>query len=450
MVETLAPTLVDVLHEASDEELASYVSSLDSRAVARAICELTDEDQTLLLTRLSPELAGEVLEDVPEVEAVEAVAALPADAAAAILEHLPSDEQADIVAALEEKEAAAILAAMAPEDAEELARLASYPSDSAGGLMVTELLAFRRSATVGQVLTRLRKDAERFRKLDVQYAYVVESGRRLVGVLRLRDLLLADDQARLESLMIANPVAVQATADVHELEQLFDEHAYLGVPVVEESGRLVGVVTRAAVDERTQSQAEQDYRRALGIVDEEIRAMPLLRRSRMRLAWLSVNVLLNVVAASVIAAYQGTLEQIIALAVFLPMISDMSGCSGNQAVAVSMRELSLGLIEPRELWRVWIKEASVGVINGLTLGALLGAVGWAYASNPWLGLVVGAALATNTVVSVLIGGSLPLLLKRRGVDPALASGPILTTVTDMCGFFLALSLATSLLPLLVN
>lgn len=437
--------LADLIHEGGDQEIAEYVAELEAKVAARAVCELSDEDQNELLSRLSPEQASELLDDVPEAEAVEAVAILEPETAAAILEQLPSDEQADIVSALDEENAAAILAAMDPEDAEEIARLAAYPSDSAGGLMSTELLAFRRHATVDQVLDRLRRDAERFRKLDVQYAYVVEQKRRLVGVLRLRDLLLADGAARLETLMIPDPLSVVDTADIQELDELFEDHNFLGVPVVSSEGRLLGIVTRVAVDEQTQSQAEQDYRRSMGIVQEEIRAMPTLRRSRMRLSWLSVNILLNVVAASVIAGFQSTLEQVIALAVFLPIISDMSGCSGNQAVAVSMRELSLGLIQPSEFFRVWRKEGIVGIINGLCLGTLIGVVGWIYAGNPWLGLVVGAALACNTLLAVLIGGTLPLLLKRRGVDPALASGPILTTVTDMCGFFVVLSLATLLL-----
>jgi magnesium transporter len=177
--------------------------------------------------------------------------------------------------------------------------------------------------------------------------------------------------------------------------------------------------------------------------------MPIVVRARRRLAWLSINIGLNVLAASVIAFYQETLAQVIALAVFLPIISDMSGCSGGQAVAVSMRELSLGLVRANELARVWLKEIAVGLINGLALGLLIASVAWLWKGNPYLGLVVGAAMALNTMIAVSIGGTLPLMIKRLGMDPALASGPILTTVTDMCGFFLILSLAAAMLPLLL-
>jgi len=163
-----------------------------------------------------------------------------------------------------------------------------------------------------------------------------------------------------------------------------------------------------------------------------------------------VNIVLNIIAATVIALYQGTLEQVIALAVFLPIISDMSGCSGNQAVAVTMRELTLNLIKPVDALWVWGKEVIVGIINGIVLGILIGAVAFFWKGNPWLGGVVGVALALNTVVAVSIGGVVPLLLKKFDMDPALASGPILTTVTDMCGFFLTLSFASAVLPYLVE
>lgn len=442
--------LIELIHQDDTARLAEYVDSLEPREAARAVCELSTEDEALLLSRLSPQQASELLDDVPDVEVIEAVAALEPETAAAIIEQMPSDDQADLVSALDDEDVEAILAEMTPGEARKLELLASYGSDTAGGLMQTEVLAFRENSTVNQILERLRTDAGRFRKLDIQYAYVVGRGLVLMGVLRLRDLLLADGSATAGELMIQNPLTLPVDTPIAELDEFFDEHSFLGVPVVDADEKLVGVVTRAAVDEQSQSNAERDYRRSMGVVQEEIRTMPTLKRSKLRLSWLSVNILLNVVAASVIAGFQSTLEQVIALAVFLPIISDMSGCSGNQAVAVSMRELSLGLITPAELWRVWRKEAAVGVLNGIALGSLLGAVGWWYAGNPWLGLVVATALGLNTLLAVLIGSSLPLILKRLNVDPALASGPILTTVTDMCGFFLVLGLATVMLNLLVR
>ena len=214
------------------------------------------------------------------------------------------------------------------------------------------------------------------------------------------------------------------------------------MPAVDDEGKLLGVVRRAAVEEAIARRTARQFRLVQGIIGgEEVRTLPVTVRSGRRLAWLSANIVLNVIAASVIVYFEETLAQLIALAAFLPIISDMSGCSGNQAVAVSMRELSLGLVRPREVLRVWGKEVSVGLINGAALGVLLGVVAWLWRGNATLGIVVGVALALNTLVAVSIGGSVPLILKGLGVDPALASGPILTTVTDICGFFFTLGLA---------
>ena len=197
------------------------------------------------------------------------------------------------------------------------------------------------------------------------------------------------------------------------------------------------------MDDALVERATDDHLKSQGIVGgEELRSMPLAERSGRRLSWLSVNIVLNMISVSVIAAFEETLAAVIALAVFLPIVSDMSGCSGNQAVAVSMRELTLGVVGTRDALRVWWQEAKVGVLNGLALGILLGVAAWAWKGNPVLGAVVAVALALNTVVAVSIGGTVPLLLKRLGADPAVASGPVLTTVTDMCGFFLVLGIAT--------
>jgi magnesium transporter len=205
------------------------------------------------------------------------------------------------------------------------------------------------------------------------------------------------------------------------------------------------------VEEALSKKKTKTFLRISGVIGgEEFRTMPLWSRSGRRLAWLSMNIILNIIAASVIAMHQETLAAAITLAVFLPMVSDMSGCSGNQAVAVSMRELSLGLVRPGELIWVLAKEARVGIINGLVLGVLLGTIAFAWKGNPWLGLVVGGALAANTLVSVTLGGMLPLVLKRFKMDPALVSSPLLTTVTDMCGFFFVLSFAAAIMPKLVG
>ena len=431
-------SIQELIQQAAPDDRVRFLSRLDPQIQQR------------LLEGMESESAAEFLHLLPDVQAVDLLEEITPGAAAHILEELPKDEQADLVGELDRETASAILSVMDDaESAEVVRKLAEYEDSEAGGIMVAEYLSFSKDDTVESVVQHLRQNAGDYADFDVQYTYVVGPRGKLVGVLRMRDLLLNDSDVRLEQLMIANPLSADHHSSIESLHEFFEEHAFVGVPVVDDEGRLVGVARRGDVEEAIGDRTASDYLKTQGILSEELRTMPVSVRARRRLSWLSINILLNIVAASVIAFYQETLTQVIALAVFLPIISDMSGCSGNQAVAVSMRELSLGLVDAKEVIRVWLKEISVGLINGIALGLLIAIVAILWKGNPWLGAVVGIAMCLNTMIAVSLGGTLPLVMRRLNLDPALASGPILTTVTDMCGFFLVLSLASLWLKWLV-
>jgi magnesium transporter len=424
-----------------------YLSTVKPADSIYDISHLTDDEQSRLLQSLTRDKAAGVIEKLPTAQVVQMLERLSVEDAAAILSEMPNNEQADVISRLDEIDASAVLKAMPEGEALETRRLMAYPPDSAGGLMITEYLAYYVRLTVDDVLDDLRKNAAKYRRYEVQYAYVVSSSGQLVGVLPLRDLLLSSPDDSVAQVMIVDPLKVRDNVTLEELERFFERHPLLGVPVVDEKGIVRGVVRNVDVEQAAEERSNRSFLQFMGIVGgEELRSMPLRIRSMRRLSWLSVNIVLNILAASVIAFHQDTLAAAIALAVFLPIISDMSGCSGNQAVAVSMRELTLGLIRPSEVWRVFGKEVTVGLINGVVLGILLGIVGWLWQGNYVLGAVVAAALAANTLIAVCFGGLIPLVLRGLGQDPALASGPILTTVTDMSGFFLVLTLARAVLP----
>lgn len=429
--------------------LEALLAELSPSEAVHALFRLDEEDRRGLLSVLSPSGAAELIEEIPDQQAADLVGQLPAAEAASILQELDSDDQADVIGDLATDEAEAILAEMPRKAAAEMRRLTGYDPRTAGGLMMTEVFVFREGASVGDVLDQFTSGETDFERYRGQHPYVVSRARRLVGVVSLRNLLTSRRGTPLSEIM-APPLSVPADTSLDELEDLFDRHPFLGVPVVDAHERLLGVVSRSAVAEAALERADSDQLKIQGVVGDELRSMPLMLRARRRLSWLSINIVLNVIAASVIALYEETLAAVIALAVFLPIVSDMSGCSGNQAVAVSLRELALGIAKPVDVVRVWVREVGVGITNGLALGLLLASVAWAWKGNPYLGLVVGGALATNTVIAVSIGGTVPLMLKRFGVDPAVASGPILTTVTDMVGFFLVLSFAAALMPLLAG
>ena len=445
----LQPRPLDELIETEDlSSIEAALEQLSPSESVRALLLLEPEQQVRMLELLKPQDAADIVEEVPDRQAAEIVDRLDAGAAASILVEMDTADSADIVQELGEEEAELILGQMKRRDAAGVRQLAQYPADSAGGLMSSEVFKFRKTTTVAEVLKRFTTEEDDFERYRGQHPYVVDARNKLVGVVSLRTLLTSRRAANLADVMSAvTAVTVEATLD--ELSDLFEEHPFLGIPVADEDGRLIGAVSRQAVSEANLQRAESDALKSQGIIGDELRSMPTAIRARRRLAWLSVNIVLNFIAASIIALYEETLAAVIALAVFLPIVSDMSGCTGNQAVAVSLRELALGIARPGDVVRVWFKEISVGLINGAALGVLLGAAAFLYKGNIWIGIVVGVALALNTLVAVTVGGLVPLILKRFNVDPAVASGPMLTTITDMCGFFLVLSLATAAMPLLL-
>jgi magnesium transporter len=429
------------------DQIEAVFASSPPVEIARMISSISKSDQIRLLEILGSEESANLISKISGLGAGNLVMQLPTPQAVSIVKEMSRDQQANLLRKIGEENAEAILDEIKPQKAKKIRTLMSYSENSAGALMITEYLSYRGDMLVKEVLDDLRAQGEAYSDYDIQYAYVVSDSGRLIGVLRLRDLLMAPRSKTIREIMIKEPLHVNVNMSLRELKDFFRQYSFLGVPVVNDDGELVGVVRSASVREAANRQNNQLFLKFAGIVGgEESRSMSLFKRSSRRLSWLSINIVLNIIAASVIAIYQDTLEKAIVLAVFLPIISDMSGCSGNQAVAVSIRELTLGLVRPRELVRVLAKESAIGLINGIALGILLGGAAILWKGNPYLGLVVGVSLAANTLVAVSFGGLVPLILRGMRTDPALASGPLLTTVTDMCGFFFVLSFASLMLP----
>ncbi|MBF0370061.1 MAG: magnesium transporter [Magnetococcales bacterium] len=450
--ETPTPLPEEVLRNAIVENdtqtVQETVNEMPVLDMVQGFRRLEEEEKESVFQLLEPDDAARLLRVIPDVEAAQVVASLSSENAVKILKEYPTHDQAEILQDLTQADSTRLLESMDQENADQLRLIQEYSPDSAGGMMNTETLTFRNGQTVGEVLKILVAEKEKHESEFKFYPYVIDDQRRLVGVLSILRLFGEPSSKTIDSL-VAGATHVSTDKSVDELAIIFDETGYFSLPVVDDDGILIGTVFQENISSRRREEAESDALKSQGVIEEELRTMPVFLRSRRRLAWLSANIVLNMIAASVISAYEQTLTAVIAIAVFLPMVSDMSGCSGNQAVAVSMRELALGIVRPADMFRVWIKEISVGLINGIALGILIALVAWVWKGNPYLGLVIGIALALNTMIAVSIGGTVPLLLKRLGVDPAVASGPLLTTVTDMAGFFIVLSLATIMMPWLV-
>ncbi len=429
------------IKQQNTEDLEDLCREANARELAFIMSHLNMDDRVALLNLLPSELGADILQDIPDAHTTDIISEMEVADAVAIFNEMESDEQVDLIIDLEDNEAEAILSELDEEDAAEVRRLVEYDPDSAGGLMVTEYISLPDDYTVQDAVVNVKANQDEYEDYQIKYLYVTDQHNTFLGIVEMYDLILAEPNRLLKELLShAKSFPVHVSLD--DLVGFFEAHDYRGVAVIDEKGKMLGVVLRQDALLANSEKLTKEHLESQGIVGgEELRTMPVWLRSKRRLSWLSVNIFLNIIAASVIAFHQDTLTSVIALAVFLPIISDMSGCSGNQAVAVSMRELSVGTVRPREVFTVLWQELSVGLINGLVLGLLIGIAAFLWKGNVFLGMVVGGALMLNTLVAVSLGGTLPLILKGFDIDPALASGPILTTITDMLGFFLTLTFA---------
>lgn len=429
---------------ADPSALAEHIvaDDLGPDAVRSLLGGLPNDSIALVVSAVASEVhAREVLVWLPREQAGPILAALEPARAASLLVGMPSDERADLLAAVDRGPRDVIQSHLPAEARSDAARLLNYEPDSAGGLMETEFVAYPERWTVREAIRDLRANQQRYAAIGVQYVYLLDSGSRLTGVAPIRDLMLSPEDRPLSSLVTRRPATVLDTASLHSVAEAFDEFPFLALPVVDAHGVMLGVVSRADAVEGEQEEAEDDYRVSQGIVGgEELRSMPVLTRMRRRGAWLGVNLVLCLGGAGVIALFQDTLAKAIVIAAVLPVVSATSGNAAMQAAAVTIRELTLGVIAPSAWRRVLIHELALAAGLAIPLGGAVAVLATLWGASGAVGAAAGGAMALNAGVAVGIGAVCPLLLRRFGVDPALASGPISTTLADMTGFALTLGL----------
>lgn len=438
---------LDALIQAGDGgAIAAFMRLLPPEDTAYTLSHLSDDSRTDLFKQLSeaaPELGADLLEHFVDEYAAEVINELEPGEAAALVDEMDSDEQADVLSELNEVDAEAILQEMDPEEADDARERMGYDEDVAGGLMITEYLVYNQGQTVGEVTRDLHEKAEEHIEFEVRYIYVVDDDFKLTGVVPMRSLVIAPGSRKVEAQQVRDPITVGVHTSLDDLHDLFDRIDYSAVPVVDDDGKLVGVIQRASVQEAIGDRESEQFLRFGGIIGgEELRSMSIGSRAARRLTFLLPIMLLLLASATVIALFEETVKSLPILAAFLPVVAGICGSGGNQAVAVSIRELSLGLIDSSDFMRVFMKELVAAFIIGLVLGVVLFIVVLLWQRNPYLALVLGGSIPFVVTVSKTIGGTVPVLLKKTGIDPAMASGPIVTTVVDLVGFFTVLMLAT--------
>ena len=406
------------------------------------LASLDDQERLAVVKQLPPRLSGRALLEMPdETQAEETLVALESETAGEIVEELPDDEAADLVGALDPADQQRILAEV--EDRADVETLLRYDPETAGGIMTAQVVSVREDSTAAEAIDALRRQAEEVE--DFPHVFVVDSDRKLVGVLPLKGLVMSPADRPVREFMENADVRVAPEEDQEEVARLIKRYDVAGVPVVDAAGRLLGQVTFDDVIDVVEEEQTEDMLRFGGVsADEELGAR-WTTAVRSRLPWLFVNLLTAFMAGAVVYLFKDTVTRTVALAVWMPIIAGMGGNAGTQALAVTVRRLALGLIPADRFLRVVGKEILVGLVNGLAIGVTVSVVAVAMGGGPELGLVVFLAMAGNLFVAGFAGAFIPILLERFKVDPAIASSIFVTTFTDVCGFLLLLGLAGTLL-----
>ena len=386
------------------------------------------------------ERTGNVAAHLPREFLVSLLDAMPDDDAGSLLANMPPTDIAHIVRLLPDARAETLLQQFDAEFREEVGALVRHPEGTAGAEMSPYYLAVNRSLSVAQAVEAVRQappDIERG-----TYVFLLDDAQRLAGVISMRDLMLSDSARPLREVMQADVIAARTDDPATEAARRMRTRRLKLLPIVDAEDRLQGVMTiNEAMDLLAHEIADGMVALNAASADESFFTPPS-QAVRKRLPWMAANIFLNLGAVVVISSFEATLVQVAILAAFLPMITDMGGNVGIQALSVSIRSMALGEVRLRDFWRALRKELIIGICNGIALGLLFTVVAWFMEGNMVLGLVAGTALAVNVLVAGVVGGTIPFLIKRLGKDPAMMTGPILTTITDITGVTIYLGLAT--------
>jgi len=394
-----------------------------------------------VMRKLSPAESAAILAEMDTKEAADLLADLERDQIQARVRLLPPHRMADLLLELPAERREAVLQVLPPDQASAVSALLCHRPDSAGGIMDNRFIAFREDMAVEECLAQLRAGPEQ-RTDDVLYVYITDDSGKLAGVVSLRELVFAAAGRRVGEIMNRDVWHLRVTDDQEEVSRQIQHHGLLGLPVVDEQRRLVGVVKLRDAIRVAESEATEDMQLMVGLSGEERLWTPWTASISRRLPWLGVNLITALGASSVVGFFEDTLGRWTALVVFLPLISAVAGNTGNQALTVIIRALALGEVAPGDALRVMRKEVVIGLANGCLLGLAIGLLAFGWKGSAALGAVVGAAMLLNQMVGALSGVAVPFGLRRLGVDPALASSILVTTITDIVGFCLFLGLAT--------
>ncbi len=421
------------------------LKDLHASDIADLIEHLEDDQRVLLLRRLPPDVAADSLAEMEEVERpADLLLQLEPSHIGEIVGEMADDDAADILGELEPEQQAEVLSAVAVPDAVDIEELLHHAEDTAGGIMTRDMLAIGSELTASEAIDEIRRQAHG--DIDFYTIFVIEPDRNLVGVVSLHDLVLSEPGIALSEIIEQPRAVVPVDMDQEEVSRILSRYNLASIGVVDESGRLVGRVTFDDVIDVLEAETTEDILRFAAVSDEEHVRGSTVDAIRSRLPWLLLNLGTASLGALVVWSFRETIETLVLLAVVMPIVAGLGGNAGTQALAVTIRRIALADESLKERWQVLGKEALVGLLNGLAVGALAFGLGTILlGQGPLFGLVVLLAMWGNLVVASFAGAFIPIVLESAGVDPAVASSVFVTALTDLTGFLLLLGLATVVL-----
>lgn len=428
-------------------EFIERLRLLEPWDIAEYIRFYTEEDIRLILRELPDELTAEVITELPKEIQIWLFEQMRPQRLSGIIQEMFSDDAADLLGQISLERLQQIMAALEAEDAREIADLLRYPEDTAGGIMQAEYLSVDWDATLAEAREELRSDRD-YDDDGIFYVYVTDDFGRLQGVISMRDLLFRRPELKVRDVMSPEVRCVSVYADQEEIASLFRKYHYVGVPVVDDFGRLRGLVTSDDVMEVVDAEATEDMHRMVGLTGEEMIDTPWATSLKHRLPWLFLNLGTAFLAAWVISLFERTLEEYAMLAIFLPIVAGQGGNAGTQTLTIVVRGIALGEVQDDDQRRILVKELMIGFFSGLATGAAVGLISFLWKGSVVLGVVIGLAMIFNMLAAAIAGVIVPLGLRAMKVDPALASAIMVTTVTDVVGFFVFLGFATSAIAIL--
>ena len=416
------------------------LTTLHPADIAHILEGLTPELRATVWTQVDIRHMGEVLLELPEAVRADLVKLMDDQALIAAAQTLDTDDIADLIPDLSDEVIAEVLFALDKQDRQRLDSVLSYPEDTAGGLMNVDTVTVRENITLDVVLRYLRRRGEL--PEHTNQLFVVDRSDRVVGALPVARLLTTETRARVSKAMERDVVKFTTLTPDKEVAAAFENYNLISAPVVDDNNRLLGRITVDDVVDVIREQADRQVMAPAGLSEEQDIFAPVARSSRHRAVWLGVNLITAFIASWVIGLFEHTIEKVVAVAVLMPIVASMGGNAGTQTLTLVVRGLAMGTISESNARRVLSRELMIGAVNGLIWALVVALVTLLWFHHWLLGVLIGAAMIINLAFAALSGVLIPLLVRKVGVDPALASAVILTTVTDVVGFFAFLGLAT--------